>query len=204
MRIVDIRRHPIRNSQLIFAWQEAPPHRSVRTVAGVQRWCPSFTPSTDMPSTLSRGVEVSGAMRFWTGVTSVEARLTYQVLFFGRCGATFRISSSVTNVPRISRAACGLLSKVASLSGDSFLPVSQNSKASRSPCCKCRVEVLNGVNRIEHPPNWRCCHNCSPAALPRNLPRRRERHFVLAAWTGRQPRGNPHDAGLVHRRDLLP
>jgi len=39
---------------------------------------------------------------------------------------------------------------------------------------------------------------------PENFTRRRKRNFVLASRTGRQPRGNSHDAGLVHSRDLLP
>ncbi len=41
-------------------------------------------------------------------------------------------------------------------------------------------------------------------ALPCHFTRRRERHFVLGARTGRQPRGSPHDAGLVRGRNLLP
>src|SRR6266478_7608352 len=180
MRIVDIRRHPIRNSQLILLG------RKRRLIEASEPSLVSKLHAIDghaVDAEPRRGGERRDAIL--DRCDKCGSTPDISGAFFGRCGATFRISSSVTNVPRISRAACGLLSKVASLSGDSFLPVSQNSKASRSPCCKCRVEVPNGVNRIEHPPNWRCPHNCSPPALPRNLPRRRERHFVLAAWTGR-------------------
>jgi len=59
------------------------------------------------------------------------------------------------------------------------------------------VEVCDDAHPGKGPANWLRGGDGGSRALSRNLARRREWHFVLAAWIGRQPRGSPHDAGLV-------